>query len=148
MTCSSSTSLDLTSGSSMSFVGVPDTRCVLQFPTKKPNEVPKSFASVWVKHYGMPEMLITDQGGEFVGSEFTTYVAQHGGLQHFIDSHSPWQQGRAERAGASLKEDLRDVVRECAIVTESELEIAISDAVDARNRYPSRSGYSDRKSVV
>eukprot|EP00973_Karenia_brevis_P069163 9616033-Karenia_brevis.AAC.1 len=61
----------------------------------------------------MPELLITDQGGEFTGSEFTTYIASHAGLQHFIGAQSPWQQGRTERAGGSLKEDMRNVVHEC-----------------------------------
>eukprot|EP00973_Karenia_brevis_P012562 1705154-Karenia_brevis.AAC.1 len=81
----------------------------------------------------MPELLITDQGGEFTGSEFTTYIASHAGLQHFIDAQLPWQQGRTERAGGSLKEDMRNVVRECGIVTEAELDLALSSAVDARN---------------
>ena len=44
-------------------------------------------------------------------------------------------------------EYLRDVVRECGIVAEAELELAISDAVDARNRYPNRSGYSAHQRV-
>eukprot|EP00973_Karenia_brevis_P004356 596850-Karenia_brevis.AAC.1 len=34
-------------------------------PNKNPTHVVRAFASVWVKHYGMPELLITDQGGEF-----------------------------------------------------------------------------------
>ena len=34
------------------------------------------------------------------------FIAEHGTLQHVIDSQSPWQQGRTERAGASFKEDL------------------------------------------
>ena len=116
-------------------------------PDKTSENVTKAFASVWTKHYGMPELLITDQGTEFTGREFTTYVAQNSCLQHFIDSQSPWQQGRTERAGGSLKEDLRKVALECGIVTEAELDIALSMAVDARNRYPNRSGYSAHQRV-
>eukprot|EP00973_Karenia_brevis_P024508 3380380-Karenia_brevis.AAC.1 len=95
----------------------------------------------------MPELLITDQGGEFAGSEFTTYIAEHAGLQHFIAAQSPWQRGRTERAGESLKEELRYAVHECGIVMEAELEIALSSAVNARNRYPNRSGYSAHQRV-
>ena len=97
----------------------------------------KSIGSFGSKNVGKP--LPWDVEKE---EEFTTYIAQNAGLQHFIDSQSPWQQGRTERAGGSLKEDLRNVVRECGIVTESELDIAVSMAIDARNRYPNRSGYS------
>eukprot|EP00973_Karenia_brevis_P003928 541946-Karenia_brevis.AAC.1 len=68
-------------------------------PNKNPINVAGAFASVWVEHYGMPGLLITDQGGEFTGSELTTYIAEHAGLQRFIDAQSPWQQGRTERAG-------------------------------------------------
>ncbi len=38
-------------------------------PDKTSASVTKAFASVWTKHYGMPEFLITDQGPEFIGSE-------------------------------------------------------------------------------
>eukprot|EP00973_Karenia_brevis_P052915 7354320-Karenia_brevis.AAC.1 len=61
-------------------------------PNKNPFNVASGFASVWVKNYEMPELLITDQGGEFTGSEFTTYIAEHAVLQHFIDAQSSWQQ--------------------------------------------------------
>eukprot|EP00973_Karenia_brevis_P025273 3486051-Karenia_brevis.AAC.1 len=57
-----------------------------EFPNENPINVVRAFASVWVKHYGMPKLLITDQGGEFTGSEFTTCIAEHSGLQHFIDA--------------------------------------------------------------
>ena len=70
-----------------------------------------------------------------MGHEFTTYVGQNGCLQHPIDSQSPWQQGRTERAGGSLKEDLRDVIEECGIVTDKEFNLALSQALDARNRF-------------
>eukprot|EP00973_Karenia_brevis_P026433 3646845-Karenia_brevis.AAC.1 len=42
---------------------------------------------------------------------------------------------------------MRNVVRECGIVTEAELDVAVSSAVDARNRYPNRSGYSAHQRV-
>ena len=49
--------------------------------------------------------------------EFTKYLAELGCVHHTIDSQSPWQQGRTGRAGGSLKENLRDVVRDCGIVS-------------------------------
>ena len=76
-----------------------------------------ALANAWIKHYGWMELLVTGQGPEFIGREFSTYVAECGRLQHYIDSHSSWQQGRPERAGGSLKENLRDVFSECVIVT-------------------------------
>ena len=72
-------------------------------PDRTSASVAKAFATHWHKHYGMPELLITDQGPEFVGKEFTSYVADHACLHNFIDSQSPWQQGQTESAGGSLK---------------------------------------------
>eukprot|EP00973_Karenia_brevis_P041240 5705924-Karenia_brevis.AAC.1 len=104
-------------------------------PRKNPTNVSKALASVWVKHCGMPELLITDQGGEFTGRDFTQYIAGQAGLQHVIDAQSPFQQGRTECAGASLKEGLRNVVCEFRVVTEAQFDIALSCAVEARNRF-------------
>eukprot|EP00973_Karenia_brevis_P082687 11462601-Karenia_brevis.AAC.1 len=60
-------------------------------PNKNPDNVTKAFASVWVKHYGMPELLITDQGGEFAGSDFITYIAEHATMATRQDRAS-WSQ--------------------------------------------------------
>ena len=54
-------------------------------PDKTAASVATAFATHWYKHYRMPELLITDQGLEFVGKEFTSYVADHACLHHFID---------------------------------------------------------------
>ena len=95
----------------------------------------------------MPELLITDQGGEFTASEITTFIASHAGLQDFIDAQSPWQQGRTERAGGHLKECLRDTLEEAGIVTEDDFEIALTQSLDAKNRYVNRSGFSAHQRV-
>ena len=95
----------------------------------------------------MPELLIFDQGLEFTENEFTKYVANHACLHHSIDSQSPWQQGRTERAGGSLKEDIRSLVEEVGIVTQEEAELSLASAVEARNRYTNRSGYSAHQQV-
>ena len=79
---------------------------------KQSNTVKEAFAKCWTKHYGAPELLVTDQGPEFLGGAFTKYISEQGCVHHTIDSQSPWQQGRTERAGGSVKENLRDTVRD------------------------------------
>ena len=116
-------------------------------PNKQSATVRNAFSTLWIKHYGWPELMVTDQGPEFTGHEFSTYVGENGCLHHFIDSQSPWQQGRTERAGDSLKEDLREIIEECAIVTEDEFELALTHSLDARNRYVNRSGFSAHQRV-
>ena len=79
--------------------------------------------------------------------DFSSYVADHACLHHFIDSQSPGQEGRTERAGGSLKEDLRKIVQECSLVTEDDSDIALAEAVSVRNTHPSRSGFSAQQRV-
>ena len=119
--------------------------CVLT--DKRSETVRNAIASLWIKHYGWPHLMVTDQGPEFVGHEFATYVGENGCLQHYIDSQSPWQQGRTERAGDSLKEDIRDVLEQCAITLDAEFDLALTQAIDARNRYVNRSGFSAHQRV-
>ena len=101
-------------------------------PDKSSASGTKAFATHWQKHYTIPELVVTDQGTECTGKEFTSYLANHQCLQHLIDSQSPWQQGRTERAGGSLKEDLRKICQECGLVTEDEFDIALAEAVSVR----------------
>ena len=109
-------------------------------PDKRSATVRDAFSKDWIRHYGWPELVVTDQGPEFIGHEFVDYVAEGACLQQFIDSKSPWQQGRTERSGDAIKDMLKKVATECGIVTQNELEIALTHALDSRNRYCNRSG--------
>ena len=48
------------------------------------------FKAVWVKHYGWPEILVHDQGREFMGSEFQNPAGAAGVLTMPIDSLAEW----------------------------------------------------------
>ena len=106
-----------------------------------------AIAHLWIKHYGWPDLLVTDQGPEFTGHEFSTYFGENGVLHHFIDSQSPWQQGRTERVGGSLQGDIMDVMNHVSIITAKEFELTLTSALDARNRYENRSGFSAHQRV-
>ena len=93
----------------------------------------------------MLELLVFDQGPGFIGHDFAAYIGENERLHHFIGSQSPWQQGRAERAGGRLKEDLRDTIEDCGVVTQPAFDLLFSHAVDVRNRYVNRSGFSTRQ---
>ena len=45
----------------------------------------------WVQHYGWPEIVIHDQGPEFMGHYFQDAIAGQGILTVPIDSQNPWQ---------------------------------------------------------
>ena len=101
----------------------------------------------WVKHYGWPEIIVHDQGPEFMGNEFLNPAGAAGVLTMPIDSQSPWQNGKTERAGQSLKHQLWDLDEECHIEGETEFEAAVAECCDARNRYCNRSGFSAHQRV-
>ena len=50
--------------------------------------VMKEFEVAWVKHYGWPEIIVHDQGPEFMGSEFQNLAGAAGVLTMPIDSQS------------------------------------------------------------
>ena len=39
-------------------------------PEKTSRTVRDAFSECWIKHYGWPDLIITDQGPEFTGKEF------------------------------------------------------------------------------
>ena len=94
--------------------------------------VMSEFKAVWVKHYGWPEIIVPDQGPEFRGSEFQNPAGAAAVLTMPIDSQSPWQNGKTERAGQSFKQQLWDLDEECHIEGETEFEAAVAEICDAQ----------------
>ena len=78
---------------------------------KTPLEILSLFVHEWVKHYSWPELIVCDQGKEFLGEDFSDFCGQNGSLVHVVDAKSPWQNGRTERAGGAFKEKLATVRR-------------------------------------
>ena len=109
--------------------------------------VMKEFKIAWVKHYGWPEIIVHDQGPEFMGNEFQNPAGAAGVLTMPIDSQSPRQNGKTERAGQSFKHQLWDLDEECHIEGETEFEAAVAECCVARNRCCNRSGFSAHQRV-
>ena len=82
-----------------------------------------------------------------MGNEFQNLAGAAGVLTMPIDSQSPWQNGKTERAGQSFKHQLWDLDEECHIEGETEFEAAVAECCDARNRYCNRSGFSAHQRV-
>ena len=109
--------------------------------------VMKEFKIAWVEHNGWPEIIVHDQGPGFMGNEFQNPAGAAGVLTMPIDSQSPWQNGKTERAGQSFKHQLWDLDEECRIEGKTEFEAAVAECCDARNRYCNRSGFSAHQRV-
>ena len=96
----------------------------------------------WIVPFGVPHVLIVDQGREFFGEEFSQRIMEQGLLIHFTDTNSPWQNSRTEKSGGIFKEKLALVLEETSAATIADLDICLRETQVARNRYFSRSGFS------
>ena len=68
---------------------------------RKPRHVAKKILMDWIAHYGVPDEIVIDQGGEFQGY-FNSMCEQMGIDTRVVGSGAPWQHGVAERHGGIL----------------------------------------------
>ena len=61
--------------------------------------VAKCVAERWIQYFGPPMSIISDQGKEFVGTQFKEFTNANSILLHIIDVRAPRQNGRTERHG-------------------------------------------------
>ena len=106
----------------------------------------ESFMKLWIQPFGPPTLLILDRGKEFDNFRFQQMVGGLGVGLHYIDTQSPWQNARTEKAGGLLKEKLAATVKETTATVE-ELPVALAEVVSTRNRYLDRYGFSPMQGV-
>ena len=62
----------------------------------------------WIAKFGLPEILVTDNGTEFINNEIITYMCHLYNIkQKPRSSHAPWTNGLVEGMNCSLQEYLR-----------------------------------------
>ena len=69
------------------------------FLDKTAGTVAKCIAERWIQCFGLPILIIAEQGKEFVGTQFKEFTNANSTLLHLIDVRAPWQNGRTERHG-------------------------------------------------
>ena len=99
------------------------------------------FHQTWARTFGIPEVVVVDQGREFLG-EFGKKINEAGALVRTIGARAPWQQGRTERHGGLAKQVFLKVRDEVQPETEEEWKQCIYATEAAKNRLFNRSGYS------
>ena len=96
----------------------------------------KLFSDLWIRPFGLPEVLLTDGGGEF-RHEFER-KAELAGVMHIVtDAQSPWQNGRVERHGGWLKQKLQNEINSGPSVVTSidDLDLLVTSLVSHKNRW-------------
>ena len=64
----------------------------------------------WIAKFGLPEILVTDNGTEFINNEIITLCHLYNIKQKPRTSHAPWTNGLVEGMNRSLQEYLRCIL--------------------------------------
>ncbi|CAK8996137.1 Retrovirus-related Pol polyprotein from transposon RE1 (Retro element 1) (AtRE1) [Includes: Protease RE1 [Durusdinium trenchii] len=101
----------------------------------------RAFQRSWTRHFGQPEIIVIDQGREFLG-EFNVKSNECGSIIRVVGARAPWQNGRTERHGGIAKALLEKLVDQVVPRDEEEWKECIYAAQSAKNRMFNRSGFS------
>ncbi len=99
-----------------------------------------------MQHYGVPELVVIDQGGEF-GAEFTDMMEEYSMDSRLAGSHAAWQHGLAERHGAILGEIWEHITKEHHSDGRAEAKLAMAVCLQAKNATMSRNGVTPEQAV-
>ena len=70
----------------------------------------KTFYEHWIANFGLRELLVTDNGTEFINNEIIT-ICHIDNIKHKPrTSHAPWTNGLVEGINCSLQEYLRCII--------------------------------------
>jgi len=99
------------------------------------------FMKSWGRTFGIPEMVVVDQGREFLG-DFSRRINQAGAVLKTIGARAPHQQGRTERHGGLAKAMFLRVREQVTPDSREEWEAVVHSVEAAKNRLYNRSGFS------
>ena len=108
---------------------------------KSAQHVWTKFQQSWARTFGMPELIVVDQGREFLG-DFGRQANEAGSLIRTIGARAPWQQGRTERHGGLAKSVFMKVREQVQPDNVEEWKQCIYSTEMAKNRLFNRSGFS------
>ncbi|CAE7807940.1 unnamed protein product [Symbiodinium sp. CCMP2592] len=108
--------------------------------------VRQELCRAWVQPFGVPELILCDQGPEFTGEQCQEHLSQLGAAIHYTDGASPWQNGKAERTVQTLKNKILVTIKDIA-AHEEELDVVIAHVVSAYNSMFDRHGFTPDQRV-
>ena len=97
-----------------------------------------AFTNGFIARHGVPEVLITDNGGEFTATEWERYLHQMGVEHHRTTPVHPQSNGRTEHFNRTLKEMLQKLVNNASDRWEGQLNTALlayGTSVSTTTRY-------------
>ena len=107
----------------------------------------KAYRRSWLRNFGAPHKLICDQGTEFQGQEFASFLESDGTLLEVIPTDSPWQNARTERHGGTIKLMFCKARLGVKLASRDDWEELLQACTEAKNRYSLVGGYSPYQRV-
>ncbi|CAK9109164.1 unnamed protein product [Durusdinium trenchii] len=102
----------------------------------------------WIGLMGFPHTLVADQGREFISAEFCDWCDSKSIYLYHCGVGAPWQNGIAERSGATLRALTSAICQTHAVSTYEEMQCAVSEGVAAYNNDVNESGVSPQQMVT
>ena len=113
-------------------------------PNKKAPTVVKAILRYWISVYGATEKFLSDNGGEFINSEFTEMCERFNIDVKTTGAEAPWSNGLVERHHVIITHMLDKVLHE----TKCDMDIALAWCVNAKNSLQSVHGFSPFQLVL
>ena len=117
-------------------------------PNKSTKAVTDFLTLHWLPLLGTPQIIIADQGREFISHEFEEWCGSRNIFLHHIAVQAPWQNGIAERSGATLKAIIGALVRVHSIGGSGDMALAVAEATAAYNSDVNEEGVSPVQAVT
>ncbi|CAE7242722.1 engB [Symbiodinium sp. CCMP2592] len=115
--------------------------------SKQPGAVWAALARSWARVLGFPQIILLDQGTEFLG-EFRQNAHDLGILIHTIGARAPRQNGRAERHGALFKAMFQKALWANPATSSEDYKVLLREVESAKNRLSDRSGFSPAQRML
>ena len=109
--------------------------------------VRKAYRRYWLRVFGVPDRVVTDQGSEFVGAEMSERIESDGSYHELTPSESPWQNGRTERHGGVVKMMVTKARMSTPPNNIEELEEIVAACCQAKNQFSLSGGFSPAQRV-
>ena len=105
------------------------------------------FVRMWCNWAGSPKVLKVDRGTHNRGI-FMSELEKMGTEVRSVATEAPFQLGRTERHGGILKSMLQRMINAAQVVGEMELQLAVCQAVECKNRWGNCGGFSPAQWVL
>ena len=100
----------------------------------------------WMNWAGPPEVIVHDLAGEFVSQQWKNMLQQNS--IRAVTTAAPWQRGRIERHGGTVKEMLSRIDHHIPIKTDKEFDYALNQCFQAKNSMSVAKGFSPEQAVL